>query len=187
MTINWAAQAVAAVGFISFIISFQIKSNKALLVLQMFSDLMFCVQFILLGAISGCLSLFSMVLRNVVILFKEKHKWARWYGWVIVFTLLLLACTIYSWAGIKSLLPFVASAVSTFAYWRDNARAYRTSNLFCSCPCWLIYNVIVGSYVGILNETITMLSIIISIIRFGWKALDGNSFERESKKRVSQS
>ena len=37
---------------------------------------------------------------------------------------------------------------------------------------WLIYDVIVRSYGGIVSESITMLSILISIIRFGWKGLE---------------
>ncbi|MBO5568468.1 MAG: YgjV family protein, partial [Clostridia bacterium] len=39
-------------------------------------------------------------------------------------------------------------------------------------PLWIVYDVIVGSWAGILDEVVTELSIIISIIRYGWKNLD---------------
>ena len=38
-------------------------------------------------------------------------------------------------------------------------------------PCFLIYDVLIGSWGGVLNETITILSILLSIVRFGWKEL----------------
>lgn len=38
----------------------------------------------------------------------------------------------------------------------------------------LLYDVLVKSWGGALNEAVTLVSIIISIIRFGWKALDGD-------------
>lgn len=45
------------------------------------------------------------------------------------------------------------------------------SNLFCASPAWLLYDVMVGSIAGIVNEAITLTSIIVSVLRFGWKEL----------------
>lgn len=179
MEINWLAQVVGAVGVILFLVSFQIKSNRALLAIQWMADFMFCVQFILLGAYSGCLSLAVMLLRNVILMCREKHRWAQWNRWLPVLVGLTVLFTAVTWDGAKSLLPMIAGIGSTVVFWRGNARAYRTANLFCASPCWLIYDVIVGSFAGILNETITLASIVISIIRFGWSALGENSFEKK--------
>lgn len=41
-------------------------------------------------------------------------------------------------------------------------------------PLWIIYDVIVESWAGILDEVVTELSIIISIIRFGWNNIDND-------------
>lgn len=46
--------------------------------------------------------------------------------------------------------------------------------MFVNSPLWIIYDVIVGSWAGILDEVVTELSIIISIIRFGWNNLDND-------------
>ena len=176
MTINWVAQAIGVVGVIAFIVSFQLKSNKLLLIMQIFANFMFCLQFILLGAYVGCISLLVLNFRSILLLLQARYKWAKWNGWLIIMILFLVGGTILSWDGVKSLLPFVAAAVGVAAYWSGNARAYRTSNLFCSCPCWLTYDAIVGSYAGMLNELIAITSIIVSIIRFGWKALGKDDF-----------
>ena len=62
-------------------------------------------------------------------------------------------------------------------YWTNNARNIRIANLAVNSPCMLLYDVLVKSWGGALNEAVTLVSIIISIIRFGWKALDGDRIE----------
>lgn len=39
-------------------------------------------------------------------------------------------------------------------------------------PCTLLYDALIRSWGGALNEGIAILSILISIYRFGWKALE---------------
>ena len=65
----------------------------------------------------------------------------------------------------------------------DNALNIRKANLFVACPAWLIYDIIFHSYAGILNEVITITSILISIWRFGWKNL-GDPNSGFSQKRI---
>ena len=82
----------------------------------------------------------------------------------------------FTWAGPVSLLAFTASAFSTVCYWSNNARTLRLANLLVASPCWLVYDFIVRSWGGMASEAITIISILISIRRFGWKALgDPNS------------
>jgi len=42
-------------------------------------------------------------------------------------------------------------------------------------PLWIIYDVIIGSWAGILDEIVTEISMIVSIFRYGWKNLDSVS------------
>ena len=39
-------------------------------------------------------------------------------------------------------------------------------------PLWIIYDVIVGSWAGILDEVVSEASMVLSIIRYGWANLD---------------
>lgn len=41
----------------------------------------------------------------------------------------------------------------------------------------MAYDVMVKSWGGILNESITIAAIVISIVRFGWAALDGDKIK----------
>lgn len=69
--------------------------------------------------------------------------------------------------GFLGLLAFIASTVSTIFYWTNDARKLRLANLFVSSPCWIIYDSIVGSMGGVISESFTMISIVVSIYRFG--------------------
>ena len=44
--------------------------------------------------------------------------------------------------------------------------------MFINSPLWIIYDILVGSWAGILDEIVTEFSMIVSILRYGWKNLD---------------
>ena len=100
-----------------------------------------------------------------------------WKGWIAVFSALSLAAALLTWSGPISLLPVATTVAGTIGYWTNNARNIRIANLAVNSPCMLLYDVLVKSWGGALNEAVTLVSIIISIIRFGWKALDGDRIE----------
>lgn len=51
-------------------------------------------------------------------------------------------------------------------------------NLTCASPCWLLYDVFVRSVGGIISESITILSILVSFVRFGRKGLERGSVRK---------
>ena len=85
---------------------------------------------------------------------------------------LFAAVLILTWNGPVSLLAFTASFTSTFAYRSDSPRKIRMVTLVCASPCWLAYDVIVYSLGGIVSESITIISILVSFVRFGGKGLE---------------
>ena len=167
-------QLIGFLGTVAFILSYQVKSNRGLFLLQMIGNALFCLQFYLLDAWSGCLSLSINILRNAMLMKYKDWEWVRWKGWPFVLSAFVAVAIWRTWNGPISLLALAASVGSTFGYWSNNARWIRLANVACASPCWLAYDMIVGSWGGVLNETITLVSIFISIMRFGWKALGEN-------------
>ena len=125
----------------------------------------------LLGAYTGCISLVICIVRNFLMMERNRWKWTD--SWIVcgIFLVLSFVNTLFNWEGWFSVFSFGAVAGSTIGYWSNNARAIRTSNLFCASPCWMIYDIAVGAWAGVVNEVIAMASVIISVIRFGWKQL----------------
>ena len=95
---------------------------------------------------------------------------------------------IVTWKDWTSVLPFIAMVTGTAAYWTNSARNIRLANLAFCCPSWILYDIIIGSLGGILNESITMVSILVSIYRFGWKNLGSDEFgsHREKEENVDE-
>lgn len=86
--------------------------------------------------------------------------------------LLQMVTLMLTWEGWWSCLPVIANVAATLGGYTYNGRKIRMVGLFVNSPLWIIYDVIVGSWAGIIDELITQLSMIISILRYGWKNLD---------------
>lgn len=166
---EWFVQGIGFAALTVFILSYQIKSNRELFFMQLIGSGLFCLQFYLLDAKSGCLSLAVNMLRNALMMKYRDWDWVRKKWCPAAIAGLFAAVLILTWNGPVSLLAFAASVSSTFAYWTDSPRSIRTVNLVCASPCWLLYDVLVHSLGGIVSESLTMLSILVSFIRFGRK------------------
>ncbi len=167
-------QIIGFFGVFLFLISYQVKSNKLLFVIQTFGCLTFAVQFALLGAYSACVTSVISIIKSAMLIKYEQSRVIRWKGWVAVFSAACIITAMFTWDGILSLLPIIATVANIVGCWTNNAKKLRISVLFISSPCMLLYDVLVMTWGGVLNETITIISIVVSIIRFGWKALDGS-------------
>ena len=160
-------QAIGFIGVAFFIASYQMRSNRALFLFQLIGCLVFTAQFLILGAYTGALSLMINVLRNLLLLKIGEWKWVKSKLTLSAILLMLIAVTLYTWDGWLSLLPLMSVGITSIGYWTNNAQKIRLSQMFGS-PCTLLYDALICSWGGVLNESIALVSIIVSICRFGW-------------------
>lgn len=164
---------IQLVGFIGtglFFLSFQCRENKNLFRIQLFSYLFYTAHLLLLGATTGGFSYVINCIRSFCL--QSKWKFAKSKGMCAVLCGLQLAAMGFTWCGWISLLPVMANIASTVAGYTKNPGKVRVAGIFINSPLWVIYNIIVGSWAGILDEVISEISMIISVWRFGWKELD---------------
>ena len=164
---------IQAIGFIAvvfFIVSYQVRSNRHLFLYQLVGCLIFTAQLLILGAYTGAFSLMINILRNLLLLKINDWKWVKSKITLSVILSILVVSTVYTWAGWKSMLPLLSVGISSIGYWTNNAQKIRLSQLFAT-PCTLVYDAMIHSWGGTLNETITLISIIVSVCRFGWTNL----------------
>gem|GEM_PF-396915 len=167
-------QALGFIALVSFVSAYQFKSNRMLFIMQGIANVLFAIQFACLGGLSGSIGMILNTIRNVILLKHNDWRWVRRKGWVILFILLYCPLTYYTWDGWISLFPLFGFAAATIGNWTNNAQKIRLANLVCACPCWLIFNAYIGSIGGVLNESIAITSILISIYRYGWKEMGKN-------------
>ena len=166
---------IQGIGFVAaalLIASFQCKRSKRLFFFQMCSCMLYILHFYLLGAISGCGNQACGLIR-VAVYSNHGKKWADWSGWPPIIVLINAGLALLTWQNFMSIFPFLGTAGTTIAGAKGNGKHVRLVNLCLCSPSWLIYDIYSHSIPGILCETFIITSIIISVIRFGWKALDG--------------
>ena len=173
-----------AIGYVSTAIvlaSFQCKSSRKLMMMQLCANTIHMIQFIMLGAYSGCVSLLVSCVRNLV--YSCRKPWAYWKGWPWVMVGLNVLVTILTWDGPLSVLPLIGVGSYTIANWSRNGKTIRLSSFFISSPAWIVYDVVNRSWSGVCQEAFGMASVAISVLRFGWKALDvSETAETEDRK-----
>lgn len=168
--INLLIQLIGFCGTGLFFLSFQCRSNKNLFRVQLLSYLFYTVHLMLLGAVTGGISYVINGIRSFCL--GSKYKFAKSNTMCLIICGLQMAAIFFTWAGWISLLPVAANIASTIGGYTHNGKKIRIAGIFVNSPLWIIYNIIVGSWAGILDEVISEASMILSIIRFGWKNLD---------------
>ncbi len=163
-------QAIGFAGTLLFFLSFQCRSNRKLFRIQFLSYLFYTIHLLLLGAVTGGISYVINLFRSFCL--GSKWKFARTKEMGAIICLMQLAALFFTWAGWISLLPVAANIASTVGGYTHNARKIRLAGMLINSPLWIIYDILVGSWAGILDELVSEVSMTVSILRFGWKNLD---------------
>ena len=163
-------QIIGLIGTALFFLSYQCKSNRNLFRVQLLSYVCYTVHLLLLGAVTGGISYVLNTLRS----FCLGSTWRFGLSWAMCWVIctLQMVTLLVTWSGWISILPVAANIAATIGGYTHNPRKIRVAGMFINSPLWIIYDIMVGSWAGILDEVVTEASMIISILRYGWKALD---------------
>ena len=156
-------QAIGIIAFVIAFVAYQAKTSKKLLFVQTAALCCFCIHYLLIGALTAFALNTVGVIRNIIYYNKEKkifsYKW-----WPYLMALIMVVIGIFTWQGWPSLLLIAGLSVNTVCMALPTSQGIRKSLLF-TCPPVLLYNVFVHSYGGVINETLTIISALIGIIR----------------------
>lgn len=175
-TILWIfIQLLGILGITASILSFQCKGHKRLVILRTLNEFFFGIQYFLLGAYTGMAMNAVGCVRNLFFAKMVENKKST-VGIRVFFSLLFLTFTAFTWAGAKSILIGIAKVISTFAYGSSNVFLVRIM-IFLTSSAWLVYNIFVGSYAGVVCEALSLASIIVGIIRIDIPELKRRKFK----------
>ena len=167
------AQIIGLVAMGFNILSYQQKTRGKVIAFQLFGGLLFCINFYLLGAISGSLLNAVAVVRAIVFLNKEKLR-ADHPAWLAGFVAVYGLCYLITFTlfekeatGLNLLLeslPVIGMTATTISFRLSDAKSIRRYGLI-SSPSWLIYNVANFSIGAIICEVLSLASILLGMIR----------------------
>ncbi len=167
------AQAVGIAAMAFNILSYQRKTRGGVIAFQLCGSALFAVNFLLLGAVMGCILNVISAIRAMVFLNRERLRanhpaWLAGFltayllSYVLTFTILDKEATLINL--VVEFLPVIGMTATTLSFRMTDARAIRRFGLI-SSPAWLVYNIAVFSLGAIICEVLSLGSILIGIRR----------------------
>lgn len=139
------------------------RYKNQILILQTLAFFFKGLHYYLLGGLSGFLTSLISMLRNLLFTKLKSH-----YLWTIFFITLYVIIGIFTYQNFGSILPVLATIIYTIIINKNKASLLRWG-LFVTSFIWLIYNVYILSYSGIITQIIILISNIIAIIKLDKK------------------
>ena len=160
---DFLIQLIGFVGLATSILAFQFKKHRGIVLCKMSSELIFALQYILLGAWTAAILDGVSVVRNS--LYTNFVKRGRSTTPVIIgFCTFVIATGIFTFSGWITLLPITAKLLTTISYGMKNEKLLRFITLP-SCIMWSIYNLQIGSFEAAVGDTLTLISLLIGIYK----------------------
>ena len=157
----WIGQGIGFVGVIISFIIFQQKNKNKMILCKLLSDVIWALHYGFIGAYSGMAVALVNIPREVVYYCQNKNKNNSPIS-LVVFGIINVIFAIITWKNVFSLFPTFASISAMFAFWLNNVKATKKISLLVSV-LMLTYDIFNSSYMGILNEIITLISIIVAL------------------------
>ena len=164
MTYFIFVQSLAVIASIIFAFSFQVKSKTGILVWQLISLFIWTLHFSLLSAWTGAALIGVNAIITCILLLQKKHIWARQMLVLYLSIFVLAVMTAITWAGFYSIFGFFGVSFIVIAKWQEHPNQIRLLSIS-SCLFWIVYDIFVGSYGGIISEIAFIVSIVISLMR----------------------
>ena len=166
---NWLAQAVGILAVVSFLLSYQQKKRKNIIIWNATSRVLYIVQYIMLGAFEGAVldvlgTVSSVAAQNKEKSFIRKHIKAV----VVAINLVIIAAGLMLYENVFSLFPIAGVVLHTSAFWISDEKIIRRVS-FLGSPFWLVYNIASCAYGSALGDLLTMVSIATAMYRYDFK------------------
>ena len=167
---------------ISLFLIYQQKSRKKILMCKLSADIFWIFHYLSLGATAGMIPNFVGIFREIIFVNRKTKKWASSSLWVVLFITVNFVFGICSYEQWYDVMPIIASAFVTVSLRIDNPRLMKLISIPVSLS-FFVYDIFVLSYVGMINESIAIVSIIIYFIKNikGEKKMSKNIFSKDVK------
>jgi len=163
------AQIIGLFAVLTFLLSYQQKQRKNIILWNTTSRVLYIIQYIILGAYEGAVLDILGALSSVVAQKKETRiikNYVRFF--VVGINLLILAVGLSMYKNFFSLFPIAGVILHTSAFWITDEKIIRRVS-FMGSPFWLVYNLASFAYGSAVGDILTMISIGIAIYRYDIK------------------
>ena len=162
------AQILGYMGVVCATLIYLQKTHKNLVFMKFLSDIFWTAHYFLIGAYTGGIIAIISICRSIVFMNNEK-AWAKSKWWLYTFLGISVLAAAFTWAGPKSLLASAASRTAIISYWQPSPKVSR----LLAFPISVFmgsYGALNGSVPVIVNETLSITSSVVGIVRYDLKS-----------------
>ena len=157
-------QIVSIIAVALFAVSYQVKQQKHIIIIQTFGTICWCISYYFIGAMSGFAVNIISIIRNISMLFIKPRTRLSYISTAILVVAMGVAATL-SWEGPRTIIIAVSLMANTIFFSFGDPQLLRKSVIFTSSG-FLAYNIISMLSGGIISESMSIISSIIGVIRF---------------------
>ena len=157
-----AAYIVGGIGILLNLLIYQQNTSKRVLAFKITSDVVWAIHYLLLEAYTGFGVACVAITRDVTFI-NVNRKSKAGVIFLSIFAAASVVCSVLTWKSAISVFPAVASIVSVFGFYFSIPTLSRIL-AFPISFCMGTYDIAVGSWIGLANEIITIISAIGGII-----------------------
>ena len=164
-----ASQIIGLAAVVLYLLSFQMKKRKQIVWTTCLSNVLYVLQYILLGAFSGAVMDFLSSVCSFFAGKKNAPAFKRYSKWIALGTSGVLAAVGVAIAVVQKdpveLIPIVGALLQTGGLWFEKEQTIRKFGL-ASAPFWLVYNFISQAYGAALGSVLAICSSVIAMVRY---------------------
>ncbi len=154
------AQIVALIAWIFFLISYFGKNVNKVIILQVISDIFYCINYLLLGAISGLFVTIFDLIKEIGYYKTDKDKY------IFYFTIpIYILIAFYSEKSFLMIIPIIASIIDGYAVIKSKKAI--VIGAVVSNFLWLIYDLFYLDYI-VAGTDLTVIIVNIGILLYGY-------------------
>ena len=156
-------------GILMSVLLYAGRTRSHILIFKLISDVLWVINYLLLGAYTGAVLNFIGVFRESVFFNRDRRKWASHRIWLYVFlSLTLLSPTLeflkiggFSWIP---LLPAVGSMLAVISFYSRRPQVMRYFGIAAQ-SLWILYSALVWNPTAFISSVLVFVSIVIGMIR----------------------
>lgn len=159
-------------------LSYLLKDRIRILFANFIAHIGQTIAMAMLNGYTGAAMAVIMLLRDLTLLIQENGKAKgkeinKRFDLVtlIVTVILIITLTIFTYNGPLSLLSVAATLFTTYALWQKNVKVYKILG-FVAGILWLAYNIFIMSIMGIILETIIIISSIVGYLNYNKRKVE---------------
>lgn len=163
------ANLVGVCAVILFVLSYQMKHKRGIVLCNVISRALYVAQYLLLFAFEGAVLDIVGILASLLAQNSEKGFIKKHFKVIAIgVNVLIVICGILLYKNVFSLLPMMGVLLHTGAFWLKNEKHIRIVS-FLGSPFWLTYNLYSCAYGSAVGDLLTMCSIASAIYRYDIK------------------